>query len=162
MSMPAEANLWEIVEEVTFCMLVTRDGETLRSRPMTLKSDEESGEFQFLAARTSETAAEVSRNPDVNLAFAEPKERDYVSVSGRATLGQDRALIARLWSPYAQKFFGGGPETADVVVIRVVPQRAEYWDGESHTAKGAWNFLTNGGNGGLRKAANEKVSFQRN
>jgi len=155
-----ESTLWDIVEDVTFCMFVTRDGECLRSRPMTLKSDAVSGEFQFLAARTSETAEEIRRNPSVNLAFAEPKERDYVSVSGQATVGQDRALIAELWSPYAQKFFGGSPDSADVVVIHVVPERAEYWDGETQAAKGVWKVLKGAGSRGeTRTAKNEKVTF---
>lgn len=160
MNANAKDTLWQLVNDVTFCMFVTWDGEAMRSRPMTLKSDESAGEFQFLAAQGSTTVAEIESNPLVNLAFAEPEEMDYVSVSGHAALSEDRELIAELWSPYAQKYFGEGPETAEVVVIRVTPHRAEYWDGESHSAKSVWNFIkAHVGDGKAPTAEHATVNF---
>ncbi len=155
-----EFTLWNIVQDVTICMFVTNDGKQLRSRPMTLKSEEASGEFQFLASPSSATVAEIGRNPTVNLTFSDPGKSDYVSVSGHATVAQDRNLARKLWSPYAGKFFGGDPDTADVTVIRVKPALAEYWDGESQAAKRAWNFLKEqAGAGDAPKAENRKVMF---
>jgi len=155
-----ETTLWNIVEDVTFCMFVTHDGTQLRSRPMTLKSEEASGEFQFLAAASSSTVAEIGQNPAVNLTFSDPGKNDYVSVSGVATVGEDRNLTRKLWSAYAGKYFGGGPDTADVTVIRVKPERAEYWDGESRVVKQAWNFVQDQlGNDELWKADNQKLAF---
>jgi general stress protein 26 len=161
MTKTSEETLWTLVEDVTFCMFVTWDGQQLRSRPMTLKSDEAAGEFQFLSAPDSSTIEAIRKNPLVNLAFAEPEDQDYVSVSGYATVSHDRALIAALWSPYATRYFGGDPGSANVAAIRVVPHEAEYWDGESHKAKAAWNLLkARMGDGKPPMAEHAKVTFR--
>ncbi len=41
-------DLWELVRSIPVCMLTTRDGDMLRSRPMATVIDEDKQEFLFL------------------------------------------------------------------------------------------------------------------
>lgn len=132
--------VWDIVGDVTFCMLVTEDGEFMRARPMTLLSHRESGEFRFMVSADSANVKEVRKVPRVNLSFAEPETQTYASISGKAVVSQDAEIIKSIWTDDAAAFFDG-PEDPRIAVIRVLPSRAEYWAGESRSsAAGSWTF----------------------
>lgn len=139
----AEAELdrfWALIDEIETCMMTTRDAGALRARPMLAKVDKGTHEFRFLTRLSTHKTDELAANPDVNLAFSDPKAGDFVSVSGQAYLTQDRKLIDQLWSRAAEAYFGCGKEDPDIAVIRVVPSQAEYWD--SHGAlRQAWNVF---------------------
>lgn len=155
----AQHTLWDIVRDVTFCMLVTQDGESLRSRPMTLESDESSGEFRFVTRLSSATVAEIADNDHVNLAFADPGTHVYVSVSGRARVVQDRELLRQVWEPKLAQFFDGGADDPDLAVIRVLPDRAEYWDGRTDVPAANWEFVRGGFDRALGGGENRKVDM---
>ena len=124
-------DMWDVIETFDFCMLTTHDtidGEKLmRSRPMASYPDRAANRLRFLSKRTDDKVEEVNEARDVCLNFARPDDNRFVSVSGRATMTTDRALIEELWGPAAEIWFGGEPETADVAVIEVEPVAAEYW-----------------------------------
>jgi len=133
--------VWDLAQDVKICMLVTWDKIHLRSRPMTLRSDQGAGEFQFLAWLNSESVADIRSSPEVNLSFSAPGTQDYVSVSGYATVAQDSHMRRDLWTADAERYFGGGPENPAVAVIRVTPHLAESWDGASGTVRALCKFL---------------------
>ena len=122
---------WELLEEFTFAMLVTHDRidgrEVMRGRPMAHYLDTDGGVIRFLSERTDHKVEEIDAERDVFLSYAQPNSNRFVSVSGRATMTTDRALIKRLWGPAAETWFEGDADTADVVVIEVRPVEAEYW-----------------------------------
>jgi len=131
---------WSLIDGIEICMMTTRDSNALRARPMMANVDKETHEFRFLTRQSTHKIDELAANPDVNLAFSDPKAGDFVSVSGQAYLTQDRKLLEQLWSPAAEAYFGCGSEDPDIAVIRVVPSRAEYWD--AHGAlRQAWNVF---------------------
>lgn len=132
--------LWSLIEDIGVCMLTTRDGGILRSRPMVADVNKGTHEFRFITSLSSHKTDELAANPDVNIAFSDPDDDEYVSVSGQASLTQDRALIEELWNPYAEAWFKGGKDDPDIGVIRVVASKAEYWEG-SNTLKQSWSLL---------------------
>jgi general stress protein 26 len=131
---------WSLIDGIDICMMTTRDAGALRARPMTAKADKATHEFRFLTRQSTQKVDELAANPDVNLAFSDPKTGDYVSVSGQAYLTQDRKLIDQLWTASADAYFGCGKNDPDIAVIRVVPSKAEYWDARS-TLRQAWNVF---------------------
>jgi general stress protein 26 len=64
----------------------------------------------------------------VNLAFVDPAEGTYVSLSGRGEMVTDRAHIHRLWTAFAKPWFPEGPDSPNLGLIRFVPDAADYWD----------------------------------
>src|SRR5690606_2575180 len=75
--------LVELIRDIRFAMLTTvaADG-SLRSRPMATRNPVlENGEVWFFTADDSPKTAEIAGEHEVNLAYAEPKDQRYVSLS---------------------------------------------------------------------------------
>jgi general stress protein 26 len=120
---------WELIDGNHVCMMTTLDSKALRARPMNAIVDKATHEFRFLTRLSTHKADALSANPDVNLSFSDPGAGRYISVSGQAYLTQDRDLIEELWSAESASRLACGSDDPDIAVIRVVPSRAEEWDG---------------------------------
>ncbi|NKE10165.1 MULTISPECIES: pyridoxamine 5'-phosphate oxidase family protein [Kocuria] len=130
---PAEVKkVHDLMESVDIAMLTTTDSEPgssrLVSRPLSTQVAED-GDILFLVRSSSSVAADVRANGEVNVAYASNKA--WVSVSGTATVVNDRELVKELWSKGADAFMEGGPENQDNVVLKVNGDTATYWGGES-------------------------------
>lgn len=120
------------------CMLVTRDGEHLRSRPMAPKLDESDGTIRFLTSKKTHKTDETERSPQANAAFADHSAGDFISVSGPIRLSDDKADIDAIWTSAADIWLKEGK--AEAVVLILEPQIAEYWDGQN-TMKAGWEMI---------------------
>lgn len=125
------AKLWELIKDMRFGMLTTRhENGHLHSRPMTTQNrrDDEADALFFFMSRSSEPFADLQREHQVNVAYANPSSDTYVSVSGLAEAVEDAALRRALWNTATQAWFPNGPDDADVALVRVRITHAEYWD----------------------------------
>lgn len=121
--------LWDKIKDVRVAMLTTLEASgSLRSRPMYTQQAEFDGELWFFTSDTSGKVAEIEGDSDVNLAYAEPKDSLYVSVSGKAEIVHDRAKIDELWNPSLNAWFKGGKDDPHIALLRVRVTEAEYWD----------------------------------
>lgn len=118
---------WELMKKIGFAMLVTRDGDKLRARPMSAYLERENNAIYFLSDARRHKDDEIARNPGVNLSFADASAQKYVSLTGTAVVSNDRAKIKELFSTEAKAWW----ESADdpnIRVLKVTPDDAEYWD----------------------------------
>lgn len=138
--MSDQKELWELLDDFAFCMATTHDGAGMRSWPMSPRVDRDAGVIRFLVESTTSMTAQIEQDQDINLAFIAPKDRNFISVSGIASISRDRELIKKLWNRAADAWFVGGPERADVVAVTVNPTYAEFWDGESSKIKTMWEM----------------------
>jgi len=82
----------------------------------------------------SEKFEELARDPHVNLAFYKDRTREWVSVSGRAILSQDRDLIDSLYQPDWKAWLGdegdgrrdGSPHDPRIALILVEADSVVY------------------------------------
>ena len=74
---------------------------------------------------------EVGREHQVCVAYANPDDQVYVSVSGTAQITRDRQKIEELWSPVYKAWFPQGLEDPNVALLFVDVDKAEYWDAPS-------------------------------
>jgi general stress protein 26 len=118
---------WELMKKIGFAMLVTRDGEKLRSRPMSAYPEREENTVYFLSDARHQTDDEISRNATVNLSFADAGSQKYVSVTGKAIVSNDRAKIAELFSTPAKAWWGSADDP-NIRVLKITPDEAEFWD----------------------------------
>jgi general stress protein 26 len=121
--------IWKAVEGFTSCMLVTRSGEELRSRPMGPIVRARDGVIYFITDRRGFKDEEIAADAAVCLAFSSGNVQ--VSLSGSAHLVEDKALVKALWSPMAQAFFPNGADDPNVTVIAVAPRHGEMWEGQN-------------------------------
>lgn len=68
--------VWELADKIGFCMLTTQTGTDLRARPMSAYSEQLENAFYFLTDVASHKDEEISRSPNVCLAFADSKVRN--------------------------------------------------------------------------------------
>lgn len=118
---------WELMKKIGFAMLVTRDGDKLRARPMSAYLERENNAIYFLTDAQHHKDDEIARSPGINLSFADASAQKYVSLTGTAVVSNDRAKIKELFSTEAKAWW----ESADdpnIRVLKVTPDDAEYWD----------------------------------
>lgn len=121
------ARVWDLVEKIGFCMLATHDGDDIRSRPMAAYPDRDGQVIYFLTDAASWKDEDIDRDPNVGLAFADTDGQKYVSLTGRATISNDRRKIRQLWSTPAKAWWES-PDDPSIRVLMVRPKDAQYWD----------------------------------
>lgn len=136
------AKLAELIRDVDIAMLTTVNAEgRLISRPLGTQEVEFDGDLWFATECDSGKAADIARNPNVNVSYASKGHNTYVSVAGRASIVRDRAKIESMWSPAMKVFFPGGQDDPNLCLIRVEAETAEFWDGPGTVMGGALHFL---------------------
>jgi general stress protein 26 len=109
-------------------ILVTRgpDGH-FHARPMATQERHAEDGIWFATEAGSDKCRHIESDPHVAVAFHQGKhDADYLSVSGRAEIVRDRARIHAMWDASWKPWFPDGPDQADLVLIRVVPQHVEW------------------------------------
>ena len=136
--------LKEMIKDIDLCMLTTVDEMgSLHSRPMSLNSDvDNNGDLWFFTSSNSHKASEIERMSKVNVSFVDTKGQRYISISGNAQLVNDRQKIKELWKPILKAWFPDGPDQADVALLRVNVEKAEFWDGPASTVAEAISFVS--------------------
>ena len=118
---------YDLVEEIEIAMLTTKrpDGH-LESRAMANQKRAAGADLWFVAAEGSRKLADIEVDPHVNLAYYNQKSREWISVSGLATLTQDREKIRELYAEDWKIWFEdegdprhGTPEDPRFVLIGV-------------------------------------------
>ncbi|HEV7323937.1 MAG TPA: pyridoxamine 5'-phosphate oxidase family protein [Bosea sp. (in: a-proteobacteria)] len=124
-----QARVWELIEEIGLCMLVSHDGhgDELRARPMSAHARRDEDAIYFLTDLRSHKDEEIEINENVCLCFGDNSSYKYVSVSGTANLLDDRNRVAELWSTAARAFWES-KDDPNIRILKVRPAMAEFWD----------------------------------
>jgi general stress protein 26 len=119
--------LHDLIDDIATAMFTTRrpDGR-LVSRPMATQKRASNADLWFVTARGSEKLDEIRNDAQVNLAYFKDRTKEWVSVSGRARVVEDRAKIRELYQPDWRAWFGeeggehdGTPDDPRMVLIGV-------------------------------------------
>jgi general stress protein 26 len=123
--------IWEMVSGMRSCMLVTRDRDLYRARPMgpIVKADE--NVIYFFSDSDAHKDDELAQDPRACLTFADEANNRYVSLSGEVRMTADKELKRRLWSLPMRSQIPEGPEHPSIILLAFIPQEGEYWDGPS-------------------------------
>jgi general stress protein 26 len=131
---PNAKKLFELIKDVKIAMMTTVDGGgTLHTRPMYNVEADEHGDLWFFTQIDSAKTQEVSRDNEVSLGFADPGSNTYVAVLGKAEIVRDNARIAEKWSEPMKAWFPKGKDDPQICLLRIHPERGEFWDSPSST-----------------------------
>jgi general stress protein 26 len=129
----AKEKVVELLRELNVGMMATRhDDGTMHARPMATYRFEPEGRLWYLADTSSEKIADIRRHDEILVSYADPEKNRYVSVTGHASIVEDRQAIADAWSEAARMWFPGGAEDPSLVAIRLDIDHAEYWDAKTN------------------------------
>lgn len=122
----------DMMRDLDFCMLTTRSGDgELRARPMSNNGEVEfDGDVWFFSATDSRKVAEIQAESGVELSYADIERFRFISMSGDATIVRDEKKKRELWIEELERWFDGGPESDDIVLIKVTPRTVAWWNGE--------------------------------
>jgi general stress protein 26 len=122
----------EKIKDIHIAMLTTIEADgTLRSRPMGTQDVEADGSLWFFTKLDAPKVGEVQHHQQVNVAYANPGDNVFVSVSGTAQLVQDQQKIKQYWKPIYKTWFPQGEDEPDLALLKVTIERAEFWDAPS-------------------------------
>ncbi|OCW55805.1 pyridoxamine 5'-phosphate oxidase family protein [Hoeflea olei] len=121
-------HVWDMIEDMRVCMLVTWDGSRQSARPMGPMPIRDENAIYFFTDVKAEKDDQIREFPIVTLAYVDTSNNDYVSLTGTATLTNDRRKIEQLWSPVMKTWWEDAHDE-NIRLIKVVPEDAQAWDG---------------------------------
>jgi general stress protein 26 len=127
----AHDKLRSLIQDIGVAMVTTRNNAgALLARPLAnqIRKDDHDPFLWFFVARDSETHENLKADPSIGVAYADTDDDRYVAVSGRAEAVDDADEKRARWSRMNEAWFPQGPESDDVVLLRVSIDRGEYWD----------------------------------
>lgn len=130
------------IEDVRICMFTTLDAQgRFSSRPMGTAQVEEDGSIWFFTNEYSLKSKEISRDNEVSLAYSSPSDNTYLYVNGKAELVDDQERKKAYFMPPVKVWFPDGVDDPNLILIKVTPAFAEFWDSSSSKMVVAFNML---------------------
>jgi len=127
MTTSPEIKLKELLEEFGVAMLVTHNSAgDFRARPMALADVEADGSVWFATDRNAEKVNELTG--DNRAAVTMQSSTKFVSLTGTASLIDDREKVRKLWKMAWSVWFPGGKDDPNILLLKVVGKEGEYWD----------------------------------
>lgn len=123
--------LWELIKDIKFAMFTTHhDNGHLHSRPMTTQNTaiDEDSSLWFFMSKQGEVVADIGKQPEVAVIYADPGDDNYVSVSGRASVVEDMSKKRQLWNKMTEAWFPKGVDDPDLALVKVSITHADYWE----------------------------------
>jgi len=129
-------NLYDMIDDLEVAMFTTRaaDGR-LVSRAMANQKRAPGADLWFVTSDETHKVDELEDEPNVNLAYYKDRTREWISVSGVATLSRDKEVIRQLHAPDWKAWFATGgdpragtPDDPRLVLIGVDVVSATYFE----------------------------------
>jgi general stress protein 26 len=131
--------VWDIIENVSVCMLTTRFPGGLRSRPLEARPDREQGVIRFVVDVRAGKDEEIEEAPEVGLTFIDDKAKAYLSITAQAVVLDDHAMAREIWKKTDDAWWDGADDP-NVRVLCIAPQTAELWDGPASASVARYEF----------------------
>lgn len=126
----------KLMRNLDFCMMTTQSEEGMRARPMSNNGEVEfDGDVWFFSAADARKVDDIERDPEVHLGYADTENFVFISMTGEAAIVRDKEKKRELWIEDLERWFEEGPDSDDVVLIKVTPESIAYWgedEGEIH------------------------------
>ena len=123
----ADENFFGLMDRFDHLMLTTRtpDG-AMRSRPMAIAKRRADGVIYLVTGLDTGKIEEIVASPQI-CATMQGHQR-FLSISGKAEIIQDQALLEEIWEPAWSLWFPQGFDDPAVALIKLSPTNGEYWD----------------------------------
>lgn len=119
----------KMINEIKFAMLTTIDADGyIRSRPMMTPPMRFEGSLWFFTGRSTGKVHSIENDQRVNVTYVDADSSKYVSISGRATLVDDRSKARELWKAEYETWFPQGLDDPELSLIKIDVDEAEYWE----------------------------------
>jgi general stress protein 26 len=119
--------LKEMIEGFDTAMLVTHHpSHGIDARPMAIADIDAEGGIWFITDNRSGKIVDLKNDSQVALTMQGGKQ--FISISGLASIQQNRRKIDQLWNEAWKVWFPDGKDDPALTLLHVIPDRGEYWD----------------------------------
>jgi general stress protein 26 len=141
--------LRELVDKTKTCFFDTGHPSEQSNgvRPMSVQEIDEQGNLWFLSASDSHKNQEIQIDHQVKLFFQGSAHDDFMYLTGKAEIIEDRNKIEELWEPVMKTWFTEGKNDPRITVIKFVPEEGYYWDTKHGKAIAFLKMLTGAATG---------------
>jgi len=135
-------DLYDLIDGIDIAMLTTHalDG-SLVSRPLQTQKRTADVDRWFMTTTDTHKLDELRANPEVNVSYYKNSSREWVSVSGRAFITQERTKIRNLYKPDWKAWLedkggerNGGPDDPRIALIEVEAKSVTYMKSDTPRA----------------------------
>ena len=141
--------LHELIKDMEIALLTTqRDDGLLVTRPMATQQQNGVADLWFVTNIETMKIDELRNHSSVNLGYYNSKTREWVSVSGHATISQDRSKIHELHRPDWRAWFedeggprDGGPDDPRLALILVEAQVVHYMKAKHSRPRALFEYV---------------------
>ena len=128
----AVEKLISIAEDIDFCFFCTDlPSIPIESSPMSTQEVDSEGNIWFLASKDSVKYDNIRKDGRVQLFYALPVDLNFLVVYGKAETLYDRKRIEKYWNKFVEGWFENGIDDPNIILIKVSPEDAHYWDTKS-------------------------------
>jgi general stress protein 26 len=121
--------LKSLIKSAQVCMFETiLPSPPYSVRPMSPVETDEQGNIWFFSKKTSNKNREIGNNANVQLAFSNMADSEFLTIYGNAEIIIDKNKFEELWTPLVKAWFPDGKEDVELSLIKVTPKTAHYWD----------------------------------
>ena len=121
--------LSELLRGIKVAMLTSSDNQgQLSTRPVASPTLDAEGILWFFTRAEASALDNTHTLRQISLSYTNLKENRYISVIGISEVADDRAKAEELWSVANRAWFPRGLSDPDLRLMRVLVERAEFWD----------------------------------
>ena len=126
---------WKELHDDRTVMLGLHGVDDDRTRPMTAQVDlrggakaEDGGPIYFFASKNEGIGQDLSDGARAIATFVSKNHGLYAHIHGTLHAANDRAIIDRLWNPFAAVWYKDGKDDPNLLLIRFDATRADIWE----------------------------------
>jgi general stress protein 26 len=128
-SKEAIEKLQGLVKGIGTCMFFTNTATGIHNaRPMAVIDVDANGHLWFFTSKSSNKIADIIKDSNVHLVFANPARDSYLDIRGRASVEENKASIEEKWNPIVKAWFPEGKNDPELCLLKVKTDEAHYWD----------------------------------
>ncbi|MEJ7735863.1 MAG: pyridoxamine 5'-phosphate oxidase family protein [Chitinophagaceae bacterium] len=131
----------DLINKIKLAALVTHSADGLKGRPMQTVDVDLQGNLWFFTNDFTEKVEEIAQESEVFLSYTNLADNAYVMVNGTGRLVHDKAKIESLWNPALKAWFPDGLDDPRIMLLEVIPDEVEYWNGSSNKLVVAFKML---------------------
>ena len=120
----------ELLKGFPIAFMVTISDGAPTARPIGVVGDSAAfdGSLWFITDKRSRKVKAIDSGATTTLMFQNDKEGNYLQLSGRAAVVDDRAKLEKLYTTLQRTWFPLGLDDPDITLVRFDADEAAYWD----------------------------------
>ena len=151
--------LRKLLAEFPIALMVTVSNGEVTARPIGIVGDEEfDGSLWFITDKRSRKVAAIESGATTTLLFQNDKNGDYLQLTGRASVVDDRATLERLYTTLQRTWFPKGLDDPNITLVRFDADGGNYWDSHDRYVRLAVAFAKSIVSGEPGKSGNAGIA----